>query len=60
MNSPKLTTTYSVALDLFEVVDRRAKLVVGENPEEQSNFQSPGIDLGSSECFWLLIFKILL
>ncbi|KAI8553746.1 hypothetical protein RHMOL_Rhmol05G0040300 [Rhododendron molle] len=26
--------------DLFEVVDRRAKLVVGENPEEQSNFQS--------------------
>ncbi|KAI8553783.1 hypothetical protein RHMOL_Rhmol05G0043200 [Rhododendron molle] len=29
------------AEDLFEVVDRRAKLVVGENPEEQSNFQSP-------------------
>ncbi|XP_058213736.1 golgin candidate 1 isoform X4 [Rhododendron vialii] len=29
------------AEDLFEVVDRRAKLVVGENSEEQSNFQSP-------------------
>ncbi|KAF7143190.1 hypothetical protein RHSIM_Rhsim05G0040900 [Rhododendron simsii] len=32
------------AEDLFEVVDRRAKLVVGENPEEQSNFQSPELD----------------
>lgn len=29
------------AEDLFEVVDRRAKLVVGENSEEQSNFQAP-------------------
>ncbi|KAI8553788.1 hypothetical protein RHMOL_Rhmol05G0043200 [Rhododendron molle] len=52
VNSRKLTTTYSVALDLFEVVDRRAKLVVGENPEEQSNFQSPvdtSSELNSSE-----------
>ncbi|KAI8553779.1 hypothetical protein RHMOL_Rhmol05G0042900 [Rhododendron molle] len=47
-----MTTTYSVALDLFEVVDRRAKLVVGENPEEQSNFQSlvdTSSELNSSE-----------
>ncbi|KAK3024912.1 hypothetical protein RJ639_043227 [Escallonia herrerae] len=28
--------------DLFEVVDRRAKLVVGENSDEQFNLESPG------------------
>uniref|UniRef100_A0A5B7BCX6 Putative golgin candidate 1 n=1 Tax=Davidia involucrata TaxID=16924 RepID=A0A5B7BCX6_DAVIN len=29
------------AEDLFEVVDRRAKLAVGDKPDEQSNVQSP-------------------
>lgn len=31
--------------DLFEVVDRRAKLVVSELSDEQSDSQSAGIDL---------------
>ncbi|KAF3683731.1 Golgin candidate 1 [Capsicum annuum] len=33
---------YFVASDLFEVVDKRAKSVVGENSDEQLNVQSPG------------------
>ncbi|PHT73512.1 Golgin candidate 1 [Capsicum annuum] len=32
---------YFVASDLFEVVDKRAKSVVGENSDEQLNVQSP-------------------
>lgn len=34
---------YFVASDLFEVVDKRAKSVVGENSDEQPNVRSPGI-----------------
>lgn len=29
--------------DLFEVVDRRAKLVVGDQPDEQSTSVPPGM-----------------
>ncbi|XP_057468253.1 LOW QUALITY PROTEIN: golgin candidate 1-like [Actinidia eriantha] len=36
-----MASWFRAAEDLFEVVDRRAKLVVGEKPEEQSNSQTP-------------------
>ncbi|KAA8534919.1 hypothetical protein F0562_029865 [Nyssa sinensis] len=38
---PSMASWLKAAEDLFEVVDRRAKLVVGEKPDEESNFQSP-------------------
>lgn len=38
--------------DLFEVVDRRAKLVVSELSDEHYDVQSPGIDL---ICFMHLL-----
>lgn len=40
---PNKVKMYFVASDLFEVVDKRAKSVVGENSDEQLNVQSPGI-----------------
>ncbi|GFY98383.1 golgin Putative 1 [Actinidia rufa] len=36
-----MASWFRAAEDLFEVVDRRAKLVVGEKPEEQSSSQTP-------------------
>ncbi|PHU08117.1 Golgin candidate 1 [Capsicum chinense] len=38
---PNKVKMYFVASDLFEVVDKRAKSVVGENSDEQLNVQSP-------------------
>lgn len=34
-----------VGLDLFEVVDRRAKLVVSELSDEQQDGQAPGMNI---------------
>lgn len=34
---------YIAVSDLFEVVDKRAKSVVGENSDEQPNVRGPGI-----------------
>ncbi len=40
-----LITVNFFGSDLFEVVDRRAKLVVNELADEQSDLQTPGIDI---------------
>ena len=49
-----LTYTFSFDLsDLFEVVDRRAKLVVSELADEQSDSKSPGLDFSSFGLYLL-------
>lgn len=45
-----MSSWLKAAEDLFEVVDRRAKLVVGERGDEEAEFQSPGSTTQGSQA----------